>query len=42
MWFAATGSSHTVCQIPDAAVYQMPLGLRRCLPIGKRWPSIGE
>jgi hypothetical protein len=34
MLAVVTGSSHTVCQIPDAAVYQMPLGFRRCLPIG--------
>jgi hypothetical protein len=42
MCLVATGSSHTVCQMPDAAVYQMPVGSRRCLPIGNRLPSIGE
>jgi hypothetical protein len=33
-WSAATGSSHTVCQMPEDGVYQMPLGSRRCLPSG--------
>ncbi|CAM5253512.1 hypothetical protein SALBM135S_07307 [Streptomyces alboniger] len=33
-WSAATGSIHTVCQMPEDGVYQMPLGSRRCLPIG--------
>ena len=29
-----TGSSHTVCQMPDTGVYQMPFGSRICLPRG--------
>ena len=33
-WSDATGSIHTVCQIPEVGVYQMPLGSRRCLPTG--------
>src|SRR3989442_3944687 len=39
-----TGSIHTVCQIPDDGVYQMPLGLLRCLPIGWLYgpPSVGS
>lgn len=27
-----TGSSHTVCQIPEMVVYQIPSGFKRCLP----------
>lgn len=27
-----TGSSHTVCHMPELAVYQIPSGFRRCLP----------
>lgn len=41
-WSAATGSIHTVCQIPDDGVYQMPLGSRRCLPIGGFSPSVAS
>jgi len=28
------GFQPTVCQIPEAAVYQIPSGFRRCLPKG--------
>ena len=27
-----TGSSQTVCQIPELVVYQIPSGFKRCLP----------
>ena len=27
-----TGSSHTVCQIPELVVNQVPSGFKRCLP----------
>ncbi len=39
MWSSATGSSQTVCQMPEDGVYQMPLGSRRCLPAGGFSPS---
>ena len=44
MCAVATGSIHTVCQIPDDGVYQIPLGLLRCLPIGWLYgpPSVGS
>lgn len=29
---SGTGSIQTVCQMPELGVYQMPLGLRDCLP----------
>src|ERR1039458_4149663 len=34
MDFSGTGSSHTVCQMPDTAVYQMLFGFSTCLPRG--------
>jgi len=37
-----TGSSHTVCQIPEAGVYQIPFGSRTCLPRGCSPPSVGS
>src|SRR6185295_13117776 len=42
MWAAGTGSSQTVCQMPETAVYQMPLGLSTCLPRGCRPVSVGS
>jgi hypothetical protein len=36
------GSSHTVCQIPEYGVYQIPPRLRRCLPTGMSWESVGS
>ena len=39
---AVVGSSHTVCQMPDAGVYMMPPRLSRCLPTGMSWPSVGS
>ena len=36
-----TGSSHTVCQMPDWAVYQMVPRSSRCLP--RAWgPGLGQ
>ena len=32
MYSSGTCSIHTVCHIPDTGVYQMPPGLRTCLP----------
>jgi len=29
---AVTASSHTACQMPDTRLYQIPRGLRDCLP----------
>ena len=37
-----TGSSQTVCQMPLVGVYQMPLGLRTCLPRGWVPASVGS
>ena len=34
MWLFATGSIHTVCQMPLTGVYQMPLGFSTCFPRG--------
>ena len=34
IWFSFTGSSHTVCQMPETAVYQMPCGRLACFPTG--------
>ena len=34
MYLRGTGSSHTVCQMPVTAVYQMLCGLATCLPRG--------
>src|SRR5579864_9205360 len=42
MCAALTGSSQTVCQIPLVEVYQMPLGLRTCLPRGWVLLSVGS
>ena len=45
MWTGATGSSHTVCQMPVVGVYQMPRGLRTCFPRGwfrRRWVEHGH
>ncbi len=42
MWSLATGSIQTVCQMPDTAVYQMPLGLSRCLPMAWAPSSVGS
>ena len=32
MWFSGTLSHQTVCQMPLMGLYQMPPGLRFCLP----------
>ena len=42
MYVFGTGSSHTVCQMPVVGVYQMPCGLRICLPRGWYEPSVGS
>src|ERR1017187_1930671 len=41
MDFSGTGSSHTVCQMPDTAVYQMLFGFSTCLPRGCGPLSLG-
>src|SRR5437867_9242387 len=42
MYEVATGSNHTVCQMPLVGVYQMPPGLRTCLPRGCGPASVGS
>jgi len=42
MCAAVTGSSQTVCQIPLVGVYQIPCGLRTCLPRGCVPASVGS
>src|ERR1035438_6661529 len=42
MDFSGTGSSHTVCQMPDTAVYQMLFGFSTCLPRGCGPVSLGS
>ena len=42
MLAAATGSSHTVCQMPVVGVYMMPPGCVVCLPRGCPPPSVGS
>jgi hypothetical protein len=42
MYVSATGSSHTVCQMPVVGVYQIPCGLRICFPRGCQLASIGS
>ena len=42
MLAALTGSSQTVCQMPLVGVYQMPCGLRTCLPRGCVPASVGS
>src|SRR5512137_831135 len=39
---SGTGSSQTVFQIPETAVYQMDLGLRTCLPCCCQDASVGS
>ena len=34
MWASATGSSHTVCQMPEVEVYMMLPDVSDCLPRG--------
>src|SRR6266542_6901000 len=42
MRWAGTGSSHTVCQIPLTAVYQMLFDCSTCLPRGCGPLSVGS
>ena len=39
---SGTGSTHTVCQMPVTAVYQMLRGLRTCLPRACSPSSVGS
>ncbi len=42
-WAGPTGSSHTVCQMPEEAEKKaLGAGLRRCLPRGCSPSSIGS
>ena len=42
MCASGTGSIQTVCQMPVTGVYQMPPGLRTCLPRGCAPASVGS
>ena len=42
IWSWGTGSSQTVCQMPETAVYQMLLGSRTCFPRSCQWLSVGS